>query len=72
MPLFRVEVKAFISVHVEADDAQEAQGRAERFVEWLSPTVEQIDDYGEDHAPVHTDTGPFDIDGISIVEEADS
>jgi len=72
MTLYRVEVKALISVVVEADDAQLAIGRAERFVEWLSPTIEQIDDYCDDHEPIHTDTGPFGVDGRSGVEEADT
>lgn len=71
MPRYRVDVKAFISVVVEADDPALAQGRADRFVEWLSPTIEQIDDYCTDHAPIDTDTGPFDVDGESSVEEID-
>lgn len=72
MPLYRVDVKTFISVLVDADDPQLAQGRAERFVEWLSPTVEQIDDYSTDHPAIHPETGPFDIDGVSSVEEAEA
>ncbi|EZP70534.1 MULTISPECIES: hypothetical protein [Sphingomonadales] len=44
MPRYSVDVKAFISVIVDADDATEARERADHFVEWLSPTIEQIDD----------------------------
>lgn len=71
MPKFRVDVKAFISVVVDAEDAAEAQGRADHFVEWLSPTIEQIDDNSDYHEPIDTDTGPFDVDGESCVEEID-
>ncbi|WP_048577606.1 MULTISPECIES: hypothetical protein [Sphingobium] len=71
MPRYQVDVKAFISVIVDAQDAAQAQGRADRFVEWLSPTIEQIDDYSSDHEPIDTDTGPFDVDGESSVEEID-
>ena len=72
MPLYRVEVKTFISVLVDAEDPKLAQSRAERFVEWLSPTVEQIEDYSTDHPPIHLDSGPFDIDGVSGIEEAEA
>ncbi|MGE4410445.1 MAG: hypothetical protein AB7D33_07740 [Sphingobium sp.] len=65
MPRYSVDVKAFISVIVDADDAAQARERADHFVEWLSPT---IDDYSADHDPIDTDTGPFDIDGESCVE----
>ncbi|WP_140159572.1 hypothetical protein [Sphingobium sp. GW456-12-10-14-TSB1] len=71
MPRYEVEVKAFITVIVHADDAGEARERADRFVEWLSPAIEQIDDYCADHEPIDTDTGPFGIDGESCVEETD-
>ncbi|OHT21616.1 hypothetical protein [Edaphosphingomonas haloaromaticamans] len=71
MPRYEVEVKAFITVIVDADDAGEAREHADRFVEWLSPTIEQIDDYSADHEPIDTDTGPFGIDGESCVEETD-
>ena len=38
---------------------------------FISPTMEQIADYGTDHEPIGTGTGPFDIDGRSSVEEID-
>lgn len=69
MPRYHVDVKAFISVIVDAEDAAEARVRADHFVEWLSPTIEQIDDYSADHEPIDTDTGPFGVDGESSVEE---
>lgn len=72
MPKFNVDVKAFISVEVEAANEYEAQGRAERFVEWLSPTTEQIVDYLEDHPEgIGFSTGSFDVDGESEVEPVD-
>lgn len=72
MPKFTVDVKAFINVTVEAPDAQLALGRAERFVEWLSPTVEQVADYLTDHPEGIVDGGSFGVDGDSDVEEADA
>lgn len=72
MPRYQVDVKAFISVIVDAEDTAEARVRADRFVEWLSPTIEQIDDYSADHEPIDTDTGPFGVDGESSVEETDA
>lgn len=69
MPRHAVDVKAFISVFVDADDAVQARKRAEYFVEWLSPTIEQINDYNSDHDAIGTDTGPFTVDGESAVEE---
>lgn len=69
MVRYTVEVKAFITVVVDADDPADARSRADRFVEWLSPTIEQIDDYSSDHDAIDTNTGPFDIDGESVVEE---
>ena len=71
MPRYQVEVKAFISVVVDAENPARARERADRFVDWLSPTMEQIADYGTDHEPIGTGTGPFDIDGRSSVEEID-
>lgn len=68
MPRYSVDVKAFISVIVDADDAAQARERADHFVEWLSPTIEQIDDYSADHDPIDIDTAPFDIDGESCAE----
>ncbi|WP_298673127.1 hypothetical protein [uncultured Sphingomonas sp.] len=44
--------------------------QADRFVEWLSPTIEQIDDYCSDHDAIDTDNGAFAVDGESVVEEA--
>lgn len=69
MPKYEVDVKVFISVVVDADNAAQARMRADRFVEWLSPTREQITDYNADHEPIDTDTGPFDVDGRSSVTE---
>lgn len=69
MARYQVEVKAFITVVVDAEASDEARQRADHFVEWLSPTIEQIDDYSDDHEPIDTDTGPFSVDGESCVEE---
>ncbi|WP_150293641.1 hypothetical protein [Sphingobium estronivorans] len=69
MARYQVEVKAFITVVVDAEAPGEARQRADHFVEWLSPTIEQIDDYSDDHEPIDTDTGPFSVDGESCVEE---
>ncbi|RIA46184.1 hypothetical protein DFR49_0717 [Hephaestia caeni] len=71
MPEHAVDVKAFITVFVDADNAVQARKRAESFVQWLSPTIEQINDYNSDHDAVGTETGPFAIDGESAVEEID-
>jgi hypothetical protein len=71
MPRYQVDVKAFIAVVVDADDAAGARERADHFVEWLSPTIEQIGDYNADHAPIDTGTGMFGVDGESDVEEID-
>lgn len=71
MPRYSVDVKAFISVVVDANDAAQARERANHFVEWLSPTTTTIRDYNADHQPIDADTGPFDIDGESCVEEID-
>lgn len=71
MPKYEVEVKVFISVIVDADNATQARMRADRFVDWLSPTTEQITDFNTDHEPIGANTGPFDIDGRSCVTEID-
>lgn len=68
MPRYAVDVKAFISVIVDADDAAQVRERADDFVEWLSPTTTTIRDYNADHEPIDPDTGPFGIDGESCVE----
>lgn len=68
MSRYSVDVKAFISVVVDAGDADQARKRADDFVAWLSPTTASIQDYNADHEPIDADTGPFDIDGESCVE----
>ncbi|MBO9579508.1 MAG: hypothetical protein J7498_01290 [Sphingobium sp.] len=69
MPKYRVMVQAAISVVVDIDDAELAVWLAERFAEWLSPTIEQIDQYCDVHEGISTDTGPLTVEGGSIVEE---
>lgn len=74
MPKFTVDVKAFISVHVEAPDRQAARAAADLFVENLSPTTpyiqgysDQLKEFGE-AALILDETGGFDIDGDSYVD----
>jgi len=71
MPRYEIEVKAFITVIVHADDAGEARERADRFGEWLSAAIGEGVDNSADHEPIDTDTGPFGIDGESCVDETD-
>ncbi|SFJ48645.1 hypothetical protein SAMN03159338_1529 [Sphingomonas sp. NFR04] len=75
MPRYNVDVKAFISVAVEAPDEASARAAADLFVENLSPTgsyirgySDQLKEFGE-AALVLDSTGTFDVDGESEVEE---
>ena len=76
MAVFKVDVKAFILIEVDADNAQEARYFAEDYVEQsLSPSEIEFGawndvqaDEGETSKIVST-TG-FQVDGVSEVEEA--
>lgn len=71
MPLYTVDIKAFINVEVEAESADQAKAAAEAWIEWISPTDEQLADYLTDHENAGiTDGGVLSIDGDSEVEEA--
>ena len=74
MPKFSVDVKAFISVQVEAPDRAAARAAADLFVENLSPTTHyiqgysgQLKEFGE-LALILEETGSFDVDGESVVD----
>jgi hypothetical protein len=72
MPTYSVDVKCFINIEVEAPTKKAARAAAEAWVEWLSPTDEQLEDYLEDHEDAGiTSPGGFDIDGVSEVEQLD-
>ncbi|WP_375292139.1 hypothetical protein [Sphingomonas melonis] len=75
---FSVDVKAFISVQVEAPNEEAARKAADLFVENLSPTTHyiqgysgQLKEFGEPALILET-TGGFDVDGTSEVEKADA
>lgn len=68
MPKYSVDVKCFINVGVEAANEEEAREIAEGWVEWLSPTEEQLAGYVYDHDVIITEGGTLSIDGDSEVE----
>jgi hypothetical protein len=75
MPKYSVDVKAFISVEVEAPDEATARAAADLFVENLSPTNHyiagysgQLKEFGEP-AIITENTASFDVDGESEVME---
>lgn len=73
MPKFNVDVKAFISVAIEADNEARARELADSFVESLSPSSDFICGYNGQQSEGTIDpdeTGGFDIDGVSEVEDA--
>lgn len=70
MPRYAVDVKVFINVLVEADTPEQARSRAEAWVDWISPTDEQLQDYLSDHPDAGiAEGGTLAIDGESDVEE---
>lgn len=71
MPRFRVDVKAFLSVEVDAESTEQARERADAFVDHLSPTAQEQLDYGEEFGFAIDASGGFAVDGTSEVEEAD-
>lgn len=77
MPKYAVDVKAFISVQVVAPNEDAARKAAELFVDNLTPSTEYIKGYAAQQtefgepAVIHEDTGCFDVDGDSEVDEID-
>ena len=68
---YKVDVKAFISVVVEADDEDAARSAADALVERLAPNADFIDGFNrtDSFAPQVEETSGFDVDGESEVEE---
>lgn len=77
MPMFDVDVKAFISITVEADDENEARDAANHYVETsLSPSDMEIAGWNEAQAEEGvttkiTDAAGWGVDGESEVEPLD-
>ena len=78
MPLYSVDVKAFISITVEADDEDAARSAADNYVETaLSPSECEIDGWNEVRQNECDDncrivrTGGFAVDGQSDVDDAE-
>lgn len=74
---YTVDIKAFISVTVEADTPQAARMCADDFVHSLSPDPAFTDGYGgkqrlQAKPASIVSAGEFDIDGRSDVEAADA
>jgi hypothetical protein len=73
MPEFRVDVKAFINVTVEAPTAQAARREAERLVEACDPTELFINGWNDTNKAERpevqiVETCGFAVDGTSDVE----
>lgn len=75
MPKYAVDIKAFINIEIEADNAADARAEAERLVESCEPDSNFIDGWNsvqrQNGGALILETGCFAIDGESEVDELD-
>jgi len=76
MPKYIVDVKAFISIEVEADSEDAARSAADDYVEiCLSPNEDEVNAWNqvqeEDDDPPILSASVWTVDGYSEVEEID-
>lgn len=71
MPKFDVDIKAFLSVHVEADTQEAAEAEAKAFVEGLSPSEFYVQGWNVERCggPQISCTGLFDCEDAPYTEE---
>lgn len=68
MPKYKVDVKAFASVEIEASSAAEARRAADGFIEALSPVQAYIDGYNGETTNRIGNEPYLEVDGSSEVE----
>jgi hypothetical protein len=66
---YTVDIKALISITVEADSPEQARDRADTFVEAISPTENEALGYSETIGFSISPNGVWTVDGKSDVEE---